>query len=218
MSALRPDALVVAFLTKTATHYRVDESVVKRKTRRDKAREHEEARAMGFYTITEYKRLPIGRIVSREIWKPARARRVRDEIDRGKALAPIDVAETSPGRYEIEDGIHRYNVSMERNYTHIPAFVTRTVKAPELYEEPEAEKPALKEGTYVKMRKPQEGLVWAVVDEALGGRIMKGIKRQVYSLFAADAKQVKYIGDFRDDELDPGNPPPAVRRQLDNRL
>lgn len=212
--ALDADSLVLAHLHKQASHYHYNRSDVSRKTRRDRTRETEEAKTLGFYTYTVFKLIPIDKIIPQAVWREAKAEQVRKDMDRGKALNPIEVSEHG-GRYAISDGIHRYNVSKERNFTHVPAYLTVSVEAPELYEKPEPEKKVLPVGTYVKLREPIDGFSWAIIDEHLGPRIWKGVRRQVYGLFGATASKSDFIGDIMDDKFDPAMPSPSVKKQLD---
>ena len=212
--ALDPSSLVVAHLLKQGSHYHYDRSDVRKKTHRDRATELEQAKTMGFYQYNVFKLIPIDKIVPQRIWKEIKAEKVRANMDRGRPLKPINLAEQG-SRYGIEDGIHRYNVSVERGFTHMPAYLTVTVDAPELYEQPDAEKPQLKPGAYVKLRKPIDGMTWAVVDEVLGARMWKGVKRQVYGLIGGNANEAEFIGDIMDDKFDVEKPPANIKKLLD---
>lgn len=212
--ALDLSSLVVAHLLKQGSHFTYDRGEVRRKTHRDRATELEQAKSLGFYQYNVFKLVPIDKIIPQRIWKEIKAEKVRAKVDKGVPLKPIQLAEQG-GRYGIEDGIHRYNVSKERGFTHVPAFLTVTVDAPELYEQPESEKRQLPVGTYVKLRKPIDGFTWAVVDEVLGPRLWKGVKRQVYGLIGGNAKGSDFIGDIMDDKFDVATPPANVQKQLD---
>lgn len=197
-------------------HYKIDQSDVRRRTHRDKSRELEEAKDLGFYSYTVMKVVPLSQIKMPPVWNQGRIDRIRKGLEAGKALPPISLAGKHPP-YEISDGIHRTNASKEAGYTHIPAYFTEVVERPDLYEEPEKEKPKLRPGAWVKMRKPVQGYEWALVIEYVSPRHWKGVRRHLYGLVGGDANTSDFIGDWMDSEFDPvreGQVPRKVRETI----
>jgi|GEM_PF-2440754 len=197
-------------------HYKIDQGDVRKKTRRDKKQELEEAKDLGFYSYTVMKVVPIKQVKTPPVWNQGRIDRIKKGLASGKAFPPISLAGKRPP-YEISDGIHRTNASIDAGYTHIPAYFTVLVERPDLYEEPEKEKPKLRPGTWVKMRASRDGFDWAVVIEYVGPRVWKGVKRHLYGLVAGDTNKSDFIGDWMDSEFDPvreGQVPRKVRETI----
>lgn len=192
-------------------HYRVDMSDVRRRTHRDAEREREEAEDMGFYTYNVFEIIPLSSIVHTDVWRLERYERVTEAIRKNIALPAIQVDKQGP-RFTIGDGIHRYNASRDAGMTHIPAIYAVVVEAPELYKQPEQEKPALTAGAWVKLRDPRKlGATspWARVDEVLGDRVVKGVKRHLYALVGIVDEEPEFIGDILDSEFEAFDAPSA---------
>lgn len=193
------------------THYNLDFKAVRDGVRRDRQAEKETAERHGFYQYKQFVLVPVGQIAHRPVWHPGRIKGILEAIDRGKPLPPIN-ADKDGGKYHISDGIHRYNASVQRGFTHIPVLETVTVDAPEMYVPPEPEKPILKPGTYVKLtEKPYQATsLWARVEEYLGPYRRDGVNRHVYALDGISDGQVGFVGDWHDDKFDVGRPPRDV--------
>jgi hypothetical protein len=190
-------------------HYRVDMADVKRRTRRDRDSEREEAAEYGFYTYNVFEIVPIKDIVHTEVWRPERYERVTEAIAKNIPLPAIQV-DKQGSKYSIADGIHRYNASRDAGMTHIPVVYGVVVEAPELFKPPEAEKPALTAGAWVKLHDPRKwGATspWARVDEVLGTRMQKGVKRHLYGLVGIVNDEPDFLGDILDSEIEAADPP-----------
>ena len=196
------------------THYKLDRSAVRKGEQRDRDAERETAERHGFYQYKRFVLVPIGQIEHQPVWHPGRIESILDAIDRGKPLPPIR-ADKDRGKYAITDGIHRYNASLQRGFTHIPVLETVTVDAPEMYVPPMPEKPVLRPGTYVKLtEKPYRATsLWARVVEYLGPYRGRGdVTRHVYALDGIVNGHVDFVGDWHDDKFDSegGRPPRDV--------
>jgi len=194
------------------THYKVDPSAVREGERRDRDAERETAERHGFYQYQRFVLVPVDQIAHQPVWNPGRIESILDAIDRGTPLPPIR-ADKDRGKYDITDGIHRYNASLQRGYTHIPVLETVTVDAPEMYVPPMLEKPVLRPGTYVKLtEKPYRATsLWARVVEYLGPYRGRGdVTRHVYALDGIVRGRVDFVGDWHDDKFDVGRPPRDV--------
>lgn len=192
-------------------HYRVNMSDVKRWTARDPEGEREEAAEYGFYSYNVFEVVPIKDIVHNDVWRPERYDRITEGIRKGDALPPIRVDKKGT-RYEIADGIHRYNASRDAGMTHIPVIYSVVVEAPELFRVPESEKPVLEVGAWVKLYDPakfQADAPWAKVDEVLGSRMHKGVRRHRYGLVGIENGEANFLGDVEDTEFDVAKRPPA---------
>lgn len=186
-------------------HYRIDQAHVRRTTQRDKASEIEQAKEFGFYTYTVMKIVPIKKIKVPPVWHQGRIKQIREALTKRTPLPPIELHDAG-GRYEISDGIHRTNASIEEGFTHIPAYFSVAVERPDLYEQPEPEKPKLAPGTWVKFRDPKknrERFPWALIVEYVGPRSWKGARRHVYGLVGGNNSHADWIGDWSDDQFDP---------------
>lgn len=188
------------------SHYKVDQSYVKTRTRRDSEQEAEEAREYGYFSWKELEIVPLKDIVPEKVWKPSRLERIQQGIAQKKALPPVSLAKSERGsyRYEISDGIHRYNASLLAGYTHIPALVTKYKDVPHLKEE----LPTFEEGTYVKFRKKLDGR-WEI------GFLVENIFGTVFTVVAGDMKGAEWIGDFSSDYFEKEvDPPKAIKDHI----
>ncbi len=200
------------------THYKLDRSAVRDGERRDRDAERETAERHGFYQYQRFVLVPIGQVAHQPVWHPGRIKSILDAIDRGKPLPPIR-ADKDRGKYAITDGIHRYNASLQRGFTHIPVLETVTVDAPEMYAPPMPEKPVLRPGTYVKLtEKPYRATsLWARVVEHLGPYRGRGdVIRHVYALDGIVDGHVDFVGDWHDDKFDVGRPPRDVQQAFED--
>jgi len=195
------------------THYKLDRSAVRKGEQRDRDAERETAERHGFYQYQRFVLVPVGQIAHQPVWNQGRIESILDTIDRGKPLPPIR-ADKDRGKYDITDGIHRYNASLQRGFTHIPVLETVPGDAPEMYVPPVPEKSVLRPGTYVKLtEKPYRATsLWARVEEYLGPTRRGGVIRHVYALDGIVNGHVDFVGDWHDDKFDPegGRPPRDV--------
>ena len=195
-----------------AKSYRVDKSKV---PRRDKKSEQESAEEYGFYEYMELDLIPIGDIVSEKAFDENRLKKMRRAIADNKPLSPIEVFERN-GKFEIHDGFHRYNASVEAGFPYIPVLKVVTVEAPEKYRGPEPQKQELKPGAWVRLKNPPSYLssAWAQVGELLGHQskthyVTKDrIKRYRYSLVGMKGGKGAFIGDWNDNDWEIGGRPP----------
>lgn len=165
-------------------HYPVDQGKLAQTLKRDPKRELESAKNRGFYTYQELLILPLKDIQPERIWRPDRLLRVEEAILKGRALPPITVSENR-GSFTIEDGIHRYNASLDAGFTHIPALITRLVETPELKELT----PAYKVGQYVQFKERQEGR-WQI------GYLAEKVHGDIFVVIAGDATDADWLGDL----------------------
>ncbi len=197
-------------------HYRLNTSDARQRTRRDAKREHEEAAEFGFYTYNVLAYIPLRDIIHAEVWRPERIERVTQAIKDDIPLPAIQV-DKDGSKYTIGDGIHRYNGSLQAGMTHIPAIYSVLVEAPELYKPPEPEKPALSVGAWVELHDPKHwgaDSPWARVDEVLGTRMHKGVKRHLYSLIGIVKGEADFLGDCLDSEFEAHKPPPSADEEI----
>lgn len=161
-----------------AKHYRLDRADVRRWTQRDPEREEEDARDSGEYAYHQLVIVPIADVRPVSVWHGGRIERIREALRNGTPLPAIHATKAKDGKWDISDGIHRYNASVEAGFTHIPVIDTVVVKTPELRQEPEPERPVLPRGTWVVLRKTDhDESKWAMVDEYLNQRWWKGTHR-----------------------------------------
>lgn len=191
------------------THYKLDRSHARGRTERDKAREAEEVERYGFLTWRELLIVPIEKIEPRKVWNPPRIEKIREAIAKGRALPAISVY-PNKGRYSytIDDGIHRYNASIEAGFTHIPVIVNHV----EEREPPKKkERRTYQEGEFVKFKVPQEGR-WEI------GYLYERVFGEVFVVIAGDRKEAEWLGDFDtsyfDDEVYITNLDPKVRENI----
>jgi hypothetical protein len=190
-------------------HFKVDRAAVKRwlAAHNDKDVQEESSRDLGGYQEFRFEIVPIAKINVPPMWNAGRPGPLRTRMQQGLALDPIRLHE-SGGRYEIDDGIHRTNVSKEFGYTHMPAILERWVETPELRTQDPPEKPQLALGDWVKLHKPEGGLVFGYVAEKLGARIWKDVKRWMYGIALVDERSTwPDFVDLKDTEFEPVKPP-----------
>lgn len=184
--------------------YRVDQSAVRKLTRRDPEAERESSQQHGFYQYHVYEVVPLSKIHPEKVWKEVKLQRVQEDIVKGRPLAPIEVVEKG-SRYFIRDGIHRYNASVkDPSITHIPVVKQVTVQTPELLHSMQGTE-KLSPGTWVKINQPSKwGLSspWAVVVEHLHQREDRGATRHRYSLAGFEDGEAEMVGDFNDDAFE----------------
>lgn len=186
--------------------YKYDRADAQRRSQRDPERENASARAYGILTWKEFHLIPLSDIQPQKVWNLSRIEKIREGIRRGVALPAISLTQTERGRYkyEITDGIHRYNASIEAGYTHVPAIVEYVKETPELKEAPKT----FREGTYVRFWEPFDGRwEYAYLAERVFG--------QVFVTLAGDEEGSDWLGDLSSDyfshEVDP---PPRVKSQI----
>jgi hypothetical protein len=134
--------------------------------------------------------VPIKQVIPKSVWKPARISKIREAIDKSIPLPPIDLSKKG-GRYEITDGIHRFNASVESGFTHIPAILAVYVEAPELKE---GKKPELSPGSWVKFNQPQEGFRFGYILEVS----WRGNMATTYSVLGVSETGADWVGDIQD--------------------
>jgi len=178
----------------------------------DPETQRDEARELGVYTKARLLLVPIRLIIPKPVWNPGRYEEVRRHIERGTPLDPLDVVDKG-GKFDIVDGIHRYNASKDLGFTHVPVLVEESVPAPELYEPPEPEKRRLRLGAWVKLREPSWGFLYGWVGEHLGSMRHKGVRRHRYGLNLINESVSQDVADFADDEFDPTRTVPAAIRR-----
>lgn len=187
-------------------HYRIDSRRLKRLN--DPDTQAQQARDHGGYSKWRIEVVPIDRIVVPKVWKPLRFDKALAAMKAGKALDPINVAPRG-SRFVIEDGIHRTNASLAMGYTHIPVFLSEWIETPEAFVAEEPQKPELALGSWVKLRKRFDGHEYGWVDEKLGPRAYRGVKRFWYGLaLVSKGDQWPDFADFGDTEFDPVRAPP----------
>ena len=206
-----PSRVAYRYLKAKPKHYKLDRSDARRRTRRDKETEEEEARDWGFYSYRKLSIVPLSKIVAQKVWHPRRIAKIREALEKGIALPAITADPDRSGRYQITDGIHRYNASVEAGFTHIPVIETVNVDVPHLKVAPPPEKPKLRVGDWVSLLDPKEQLAsspWARVVEVLRDRDWKGVRRHVYALVGFQHGEPDYLGDIMDDQFDAASRPP----------
>lgn len=172
-------------------HFNYDETLVSRLERRDPEIEKEQVERLGSYSYREFKLVPIENIIHKDVWKPSRLASIEKAIDTGKKLPPIDLSPSrySPGKYEINDGIHRYNASIDAGYSTVPAMITHWVDVESSgANDKEKQEPTLAAKDWVKLKEPIEGFKLAMVLKPIGSKL--------YSLLGADKDGADWIGDI----------------------
>jgi len=204
---------VIRIFLATRTHYKVD--FRKLREMNSPAFRQEQMRMEGGYNKWRVELVPIRDIRVPKVWNPGRFDQAKKLIDKGTPLDPIRATKVG-GKWEIDDGIHRTNVSIAKGYTHVPVLVPEWVATPEAYEAPEPEKKQLTKGTWIKLREPFDGRSVGWVDEQLGSNQPRGVRRWRYGLaLIGPGEDWPDTGDFSDDELDVRSPPPwAIEARL----
>jgi hypothetical protein len=149
---------------------------------------------------------------------------VKEAIQKGEALPPIQLSKTG-SQWEISDGIHRTNASLEMGFTHIPAYITEWVETPEeeIPEEPEKEKLSL--GAWVKLKKPERGhgkpYEFGYIEDDLGYRMTRGVRRYWYGVGLVRPESTwPDTHDLADTDFEPTSPPSwgqAVKDRIDRK-
>jgi hypothetical protein len=105
--------------------YRVNFPEVKRKLAElnNPEVQAEELRENGRYVRYFFRLLPINQIRVPSVWSPSKLPSIQKAILEGRPLPPIR-AYLEGSKYEIEDGIHRVNASIEAGFTLVPAIVS----------------------------------------------------------------------------------------------
>ena len=165
-----------------AKSYRVDRSAVRKELRayNDPSVIEDSKRNLGGYTVAEYKLVPIRQINVPKKWHTTRGDRVQEAIDEGKALPPVELS-LEGSRYEISDGIHRTNMSLENGFTHVPAIISSWVETPEAFDRLEdSEKREV--GRWVQLHEPIHGRTVGWIEEYLTAKVVREGRRHVYSI------------------------------------
>lgn len=90
-------------------HYEVDQEAVKKQIERRPNR--------------VFQIVPIAEINVQAVWQSAKLDPLRKRIAGAAPIDPVLLGMGFNGKYEIEDGIHRVQASIEAGYTHVPALV-----------------------------------------------------------------------------------------------
>jgi hypothetical protein len=99
-----------------------DKSLLKKQ---DPAEAYLSWRDYGYWTRDKLEIFPLDRVELEKPWSSGKSERVRRDIESGIPLSPIRLHQNPDGgHFQISDGIHRANVSIEFGFTHIPAIVS----------------------------------------------------------------------------------------------
>lgn len=189
-------------------HYRVDKRELRRLN--DKQARQDSKRTHGGYEQWAIEIVPIKDIAVPKVWKPNRFAKALQWLKEGKSLDPIRLSREGGGKWQIGDGIHRTNASMEMGYTHVPAYVAEWVRTPDEYVPEEVEKAQVPIGGWVQLRKAHDRRTVAWVEDQLGQRDWRGVKRHRYGLaLIRKGDDWPDFVDFTDNELDPLPRPPS---------
>lgn len=185
-------------------HYKLNRSLVNKLLRNlnDADAREESKRTNGGYSEHSLEVVPIRDVNVPPVWHPGREKAIQEAIVSGKKLPPVRLSREGT-KWEISDGIHRTNVSKQMGFTHIPAIVSEWVETPDELVPEEPEKQQLEVGDWVKLRKPEKGLDYGYVDEKLGPRRYRGVKRYWYSVTLVNprTKEEDWL-DMSDTEFD----------------
>jgi len=210
-----PLAYIVAARTRS---YKVDRAAVRRDLRVNDPKIVEESkREFGGYDVAEFKLVPISKIHVPSQWHPTRGSRIQEAIDSGKPLPPVKLIPIR-GRYEINDGIHRVNVSIANGFSHIPAIVTHQVETPDEMDVLR-DTPILEDGSWVKLHEPMDGREYGWVDGHLTVRTIRNGRRHAYSIALVKRGDTypDYV-DLLDTSFEPVQPPlwgPKLKEDLE---
>lgn len=134
----------------------------------------------GFHQY-RFELVPIDRINLPPAWHPTRSAPIEERIRAKKVLDPVRLSPQG-GRYDIDDGIHRTNVAKALGLTHVPAIISTWVETPQDRVAPPPERPRLAIGDWVRMNAPEAGRTLGWVEERLGFRMERGVKRWLYNI------------------------------------
>ncbi len=213
--------VVARYRAANATHYRYDaakvEHILQRKN--DPALREESKLHDGGYFEYTFELVPTTNIHIQPVWHPQREQALLKALEDGLSLPPILLAapEHGDGKYAIDDGIHRLNVSIQRGYTHVPALIFRWVATPEAKAPVIPEKPQLADGAWVKLHKawhePSGTYEYGYVAERLGPLHEQGVRRWRYQIALVVPKSTypEYI-DVRDTDFEPAHAPAWGRK------
>ena len=181
----------------------------------------EERQDRGGYEVWKLQFVPIKDIDLPAVWNEAKAQAVRNDMDAGKALMPVRLYRQG-SKWGIDDGIHRTNVSKERGFTHVPAFTPEFIATPEEEIPEPPEKPQLRVGDWIKLNKPYEDHSYGWVEETLGSKYWRGVRRYMYGLMLVRPEDDwPQQGDFSDNELEPVHAPtwgPRVKALVESQI
>jgi hypothetical protein len=198
-------------------HYPVDQSFVRKQLARtnDPDIRAESVAAHGGYYDMTFEVVPLRAIQIPSVWNPGRADKLQEAFDQGRPLPPVRLTKVR-GRLEVEDGIHRINVSKERGFTHVPALISTWVE--QELPPAEQEKPQLPVGTWVRLNPGVEpGFEYGWIVSHLGHRMMNRTRRWLYEVaLVTRTSDYPDFADLTDTTFEPHAPPPwgeAVRQQ-----
>jgi hypothetical protein len=205
------DPIASRVATRFAAHksYKYDRARTNQilRSRNNPKAQQEERQDRGGYEVWKFQFVSVRDIIVPPIWSEAKAQAIRNDMDAGKALMPVRLHRQG-AKWGIDDGIHRTNVSIERGFTHVPAFTPEYIETPEEMIPEPPEKPQLRVGNWVKLNKPYEGRSYGWVEEVLGPKYWRGVKRYMYGLMLVQAgDDWPQQGDFTDNEFEPIDPP-----------
>ena len=115
--------------------------------KRESMREH------GGYFKYEYKLVPVEDIDLPPVWRASKKDPLRERMDKGLPIDPIRGVFVS-GKLQIEDGIHRTHVAIEKGYPQIPAIVKEWIDTPRYKVAPAPQKHRLDVGAWVRIFTP----------------------------------------------------------------
>lgn len=202
-------AVRVALRFAAAKTWKIDRAAVNRKLKllNDPDAQKDSMATLGGYTKVRYELVPIAKINLPPVWHPVRPGPLRERMEKDLPIDPVRLSE-SGGRFSITDGIHRTNVAKEFGFTHVPAFIDEWVDTPDALQQAEPQKPQLELGAWVKLPKPDGGRQFGWVDEQLGFRADRGVKRWFYSIaLVKPGDDFPDFVDLRDTEFEPTSPP-----------
>ena len=215
-SVVAPEQLVRRFLARApGKHYRFDKRRLKGLN--DPASNEDQMRTLGGYSKWHIEIVPIKDIRVPKVWRPDRFEKAKALMEKGVALDPIDASKEG-GKWEISDGIHRTNASLALGYTHVPVLVSEWIETPDKLVPEPPEKARLALGDWVEMNKPYDGRSYGWVDEVLGPRTYRGVKRYWYNIaLVRKGDDWPHQADFSDTEFEPARAPswgPAIQKEV----